>query len=244
MHLDDERVQRLLHNELHRAGEQAVRMHLAECRGCRDLVEDARAEESRIFELLRQLDHSPASVDPLTLFPAVAARRWSWERWAAGLLLVVLAGGAAYAVPGSPLPGVLERIVGRGPRALPQTATEAPERPQTPAGAGIALAPGSHLTIRFLAEGGDAVATLSLTEGEEVTVRAVEGTASFSSEQDRLTIRSAGPVRFEISIPRSSRSLDVLAGDTPVLRKRAADVVTDAPGGPSGGYTLLLAPPP
>ena len=123
---------------------------------------------------------------------------------------------------------------------LPQATTEAPEDSITPPGGGIALAPGSHLTIRFLADRGEAVAALSLTDGQEVTVRAVEGAASFSSEEDRLTVRSTGPVRFEIRVPRSARSLDVLARDTPVLRKRATDIITDSPGDPHGGYRLLL----
>jgi hypothetical protein len=243
MHLDEERIQRLLHGELHGAGEQAAHLHLAECRDCRELVDDARAEERRIFGLLREVDHPPAKVDPRTVFPAVTPTRRAWQRWAAGLLLVVLAGGAAYAAPGSPLPGMLDRLIGRTPRVLPQATTGTPEDSIAPPGAGIALPPASHMAIRFLADRGEAVATLSLTDGEEVTVRAVQGTATFSSEEDRLTVRSTGPVRFEILVPRSARSLDVLVRDTPVLRKRAADIITDAPGDPNSGYSLLLTPP-
>jgi hypothetical protein len=105
------------------------------------------------------------------------------------------------------------------------------------------VTPGDRLTIRFVVEGDGAFAALSLTDGDEAMVRAVAGAATFSSDVDRLSIRSAGPARFEILIPRWAPWVEVLAGDTPVFRKRAADVVTRAEPGADGRYRLTLSSP-
>src|SRR5688572_31719644 len=110
MHLDDERVQRLLHGELEPAGERLARQHLAACEDCRTRVDEARAEEHRIFALLREVDHPAPDADPRAILAAGRGPRARWERWAAGLLLVAAAGGAAYAAPGSPLPAALDRL--------------------------------------------------------------------------------------------------------------------------------------
>jgi hypothetical protein len=243
MHLDDERVQRLLHGELEPAGERVVRQHLTACGDCRTLVDGARAEEHRILGLLREVDHPLPDIDPRVILAAAASPRTRWERWAAGLLLVAAAGGAAYAAPGSPLPGVVDRLVTMfaPTRYQPGAGTAASDT--APSGAGIAVTPGDRLTIRFVAERGVAFATLSLTDGNEVLVRAVEGAATFSSDVERLSVRSAGPARFEILIPRSAPSVEVLAGDTPVFRKRAADVITEARLGADGRYSLVLSSP-
>jgi hypothetical protein len=124
-----------------------------------------------------------------------------------------------------------------------RTGTDATATDTAPLGAGIAVAPADRLTIRFVVGGDSAFATLSLTDGEEAVVRAVRGAATFSSDVDRLSVRSAGAARFEILIPRSAPWVEVLAGDTPVFRKRAAEVVTEIEPGADGRYSLPLTSP-
>jgi len=240
MHLDDERVQRLLHGELEPAGERLARQHLAGCEDCRMLVDEARAEEQRIFGLLREVDHPLPEADSRVVFAAGRGRSGGWGRWAAGLLLVAAAGGAAYAAPGSPLPALLDRVAAMlAPASRPApAATDTP-----PPGAGIAVVPGDRLTIRFVVAGHDARAAVSLTDGDEAMVRAISGAATFSSEVDRLSVRSAGPARFEILIPRAAPWVDILAGDAPVFRKRAAEVLTEGQPGADGRYDLRLSSP-
>ncbi len=242
MHLDEERVQRLLHGELEPAGERVTRQHLATCDDCRMLVDEARAEEHRIFGLLREVDHPLPDVDPRAILAAGRRPRRGWERWAAGLLLVAAAGGAAYAAPGSPLPAALDRlaaILAPTPSRPAIAATDS-----APPGAGIAVVPGDRLTIRFVVEGDSTFAAASLTDGDEAIVRALAGAATFSSEVDRLSVRSAGPARFEILIPRSAPWVDILAGNTPVFRKRAGEVLAEAEPGADGRYDLRLSSPP
>ena len=124
MHLDDERVQRLLHGELEPAGERLARQHLAACDDCRGLLDEARAEEHRLFSLLREVDHPPPDVEPLVIFAAGRSPGTRWERWAAGILLVAAAAGAAYAAPGSPLPAALDRLVAIIAPTEPQTGSD------------------------------------------------------------------------------------------------------------------------
>jgi hypothetical protein len=243
MHLDDERIQRLLHGELEPAGERLARQHLATCGVCRALVDDARVEEHYIFGLLREADHPLPDADPRVILASGPRPRPRWERWAAGLLMVAAAGGAAYAAPGSPLPGALDRLVTMLAPTQSQPGAETTASDTAAPGAGIAVTPGDRLTIRFVAEGDSVFASLSLTDGHEVAVRAVEGTATFSSEVERLSVRSTGPVRFEVLIPHSAPSVEVLAGDTPVFRKRAAELITEARPGADGRFSLALSSP-
>ena len=239
MHLDDERVQRLLHGELEPAGERLARQHLAVCDDCRGLVDEARAEEHRLFALLREVDHPLPDREPT--FSAGRSPGTRWERWAAGILLVAAAAGAAYAAPGSPLSAALDRLVTIIAPAEPQTPNDTAATDTVAAGAGIAVTPGDRLTIQFLMEGDSALATLSLTDGDEAVVRAVAGAATFSSDVDRLSVRSAGPARFEVLIPRSALWVEVLAGDTRVFRKRAAQVTAESEPDAGGRYGLRLS---
>jgi hypothetical protein len=241
MHLDDERVQRLLHGELEPADERLARQHLAGCADCRVVVDDARADEHAIFGLLREVDHPLPDADPRAILAVGKAPRARWERWAAGFLLVAVAGGAAYAAPGSPLPAVLDRLVGWVTPAQTPSAPPAPTGGGTPSGAGIAVAPGERLTIRFAGDRDSAVATVSLTDGDEVVVRAVEGSAAFTSDLDRLSVQSTGRARFEILIPRSAPSVEIVAGEHPVFRVDASRVVTEAPPDAEGRYVLPLS---
>lgn len=243
MHLDDERMQRLLHGELEPGPDRLAREHLAGCEECRNRVEKAREEEQRIFALLTVVDHQAPEVRPEIAIPALGRVRPRWERWAAGIALVTAVAGVAYAAPGSPLPGVLQRVFGAGaPSQLPPP-TDASPSASIPGG-GIAVMPGDRLTIRFLLAGTGGVATIALTEGLEASIRTVNGTATFASDEDLLSVRGAGPASFTILIPRGAPSIDVLSGTVTVLRKRGAEVLTDAVPDAEGRYTLTLEPTP
>lgn len=241
MHLDDERIQRLLHGGLEPPAEREARRHLESCAGCRGLLEEARAEEAWIFAVLGSVDHPPPAVDPGTLLARAERVSPRWFGRAAVLLLGIGLAGVAYAAPGSPLPAVLNRLLGNTPDRREQSPA-AQAAAATPAQAGIAVLPGDALVIQFASEG-DAVATISLTDDEEVVVRAVEGSASFTSAVDRLVVRSAGRARFEILIPRRAPSVDVLADTTPVFRKPAGGPVSAVSPDALGRYTVPLQSP-
>ncbi|HEU4526195.1 MAG TPA: hypothetical protein VFR62_14300, partial [Gemmatimonadales bacterium] len=115
MHLDDERIQRLLHDEPGSADSDS-RLHLAGCAACRELVEEARAEERWILELLAQVDHPIAQVDPYAVVAERNVAGRAWARRAAAVLAGAALVGTAYGLPGSPFPAALDRLLG-GDRA-------------------------------------------------------------------------------------------------------------------------------
>jgi hypothetical protein len=243
MHLDDERIQRLLHDELGSIGAETW-LHLESCGTCRELVEEARVEERRIFGLLSQVDHPTAAVDPHGLLAERRGPRGAWVRRAAAVVFGAAIAGVAYALPGSPIPAVWDRLFDHGGGSRDGLAAT-PTGPDSAPPAGIAVPVEDGLVIRLVTAGPDAVAIVDLTEDEEVVVRAVEGSATFTSDPGRLTVRSSGPVRLEIQIPHAAASVEVLAGSTPVFRKLDGSPVSETPADSTGRFVIPLrsAPP-
>lgn len=245
MHLDEEKVQRILHRELVPSDEAPLREHLSGCAECRSRVAGAARAEQEVFALLRQLDHAAPRVDAR----AVAARATEtassrdsrWVRRAAIVVLLLGAAGVAYAAPGSPLPAWIDtavRWIEGGERA-----------PQMPGGGlrdrdagGIAVDPGRNLVILFTSAQPQGEARVSLTDGNEVVVRALSGAAAFTSDMGRLVIdnrRSAAS--YEIQIPRAAAHVEIRVGTDRVFLK--AGPRTTAPGAQraSGAFILSLA---
>jgi hypothetical protein len=242
MHLDEEQIQRILHAELTAAAGDAVRRHLTGCSTCRSLVDEARLEESRIFGLLRELDH------PLPRIPddavSVRVRRGPiWGRLAAAMVLGIIGAGAAYAASGGPLPAVFQRLI----EWVAQNPS--PKQPSQPAldleasgpGRGIALSAGDRLVILFSPPQTGGLATISLTDNTEVEVRTVRGQASFTSDLDRLRVDSrSDSIRFQVLIPRRAPWVEVQVGGRRVFLNQSGRVVTQALPDARGDYPIPL----
>jgi hypothetical protein len=245
MHLDEEQVQRLLHGETTPTGGASVRDHLVGCEECRSRVALAERDEGWVLDRLRQVDHAlPRVTIESVVEPVVAPRRRGgapWGRLAAAVFLTLAAIGVAYAAPGSPFRGVLQHIVAWVGGAGRQPAHEAPLPGTGGAQAGIAVAPGERLTIGFAFEGFGGWATVSLTDGADVVVRARGGTTIFTSEVDGLAIVHRGPPgRFEILIPRRAPSVEIRVGDRRVLLAKASRVESRYPANGEGRYLVPL----
>jgi hypothetical protein len=242
MHLDEEQVQRLLHGQLAPAIESSARDHVATCPECRSRLDEAKREEEWVLERLRRLDHRPPRVDVETVMKARVARAPAWGRLAAGIFLAVAAAGVAYATPGSPLPRLIEQVIqliGANPERRVRTAPSAtPGESQ----AGIAVAPGERLTIAFLGDPAGDTAIVSLTDSTEVIVRALGGTTTFTTENDRLTIGHQGrPARFEILIPRTAPLVEVDVEGRRLLIKENVRLTADVEPDSRGRYLIPLS---
>jgi len=231
MHLDDERVQRLLDGELSPAAERSAREHLVACAECRARAAEAEREETELAGLLHLLDHPAPALSAEAI--AVAARRRAGPsvRWAAGLLLAAGLAGAAYATPGSPIPGWIARLAERteGRRSPPGPAPAASQA-EDPGVAGIAVPPGERLLLSFdsaQAEGEAAVRLLD--EATEVTVRAPAGAATYLAGADRLTIAN-GVTRasYAIDVPRGAPRVEIQVAGTRVFLKEGASITARA----------------
>ncbi len=221
MHIEDELIQRLLHGELPQADEMTVRRHLAECGQCSDRLDRARRDEYEVYALLGSVDHAAPHVDAAAVAAAARPRATPWVRWAATILLALGVAGAAYAIPGSPLR--------RWVRSLTHRARPAPQTPSPDSGlAGIAVAPGLDLTVRFTGPQPVGQIEVLLTDGVEVEVRAVIGAAMFSAGTDRLVVDNRDPqAAFEVRIPRTAPRVQILLGDARVMLKEGPRVVTE-----------------
>ena len=224
MHLDEERVQRLLHDELAWTEVNPVREHVAQCADCRARLDLARREEDEVDALLRHVDHPAAPVTARTLIIRARSRDWIWMKRAAVMLLMVSVAGVAWAAPRSPLRalvgGVIQWIGGGRNSSAPRAPTA-----ESPAVAGIAIAPGSRLLIVFGSVQAGSAANVSLTDGPDVVVRAPVGAAAFTSNDDRLVIENNGsPATFEIQIPRTAMRVEIRVDGKRVYLKDGARV--------------------
>lgn len=239
MHLDNERLQRLLHGELAPVAEASVRDHLAICTDCRSRAMQAELEEERVFGLLRQVDHPPPSVDASAIAARAGRGTSPWARRAASVLLALAAAGVAYAAPGSPLPAWIVRMV--APMTPEPQQQMRPNPEESDVAAGIAVAPGARLTILFTAEQADGLVRVSLVDRNDVAVRAVGGTAAFTSSVDRLSIEnSGGSASFEIEIPRTAPWVEIRGGSRRLFLKDRSRVTAEGRQDADGSYVLEL----
>ncbi|MDZ4862097.1 MAG: zf-HC2 domain-containing protein [Gemmatimonadota bacterium] len=241
-HLEDERIQRLLHGELRDPERSAVQAHLSGCDGCRQAVSAAERENDELRSLLRQVDHRPPAIVVNAIIARSRRRGLAWRRLAAGVLLSVGLASAAYAAPGSPLPGWLAAagrfLSGTAASTLPVV----PELPApAPELAGIAITPGARLTILFSATQRTGAAHVSLIDGPDVVVRVPGGAAAFTSEANRLVIDNRGSsASFQIEIPRAAPRVEIMLGATRLFLKEGARITVDAASGAPDSYSLPL----
>lgn len=243
MHLDDEKLQRLIHGELASLDIAPVRDHLAGCAECRTRLDAARRDEAEVHALLRHLDHPPPPVAVLSNRGRARTRNRGWLKRAAAVVLAFGLGGVAWAAPGSPLPVMLANVIDRIDRS--DVAADASlDAPATPEISGIAVAPAARLMILFTSAQAAGEARVALTDDAEVTVRAPVGAAAFNSSDGRLVIENAGSVAtFDIGIPRTAARVEIRVDGERLFLKDGARVI-DTNALPSGGvYVLPLRKP-
>jgi hypothetical protein len=243
MHLEDEQIQRLLHGELSRSVETSVREHVTGCTRCRDLVGEAEREETAVFALLRSIDHPAPRIDAGAVASRARVRHVGWIRWAAGALLTLGLASAAYAAPGSPVPGWVEAIarwVAGDSAAEPDPRAGAGEGGEA-AVAGVAVVPGREFVILFTSPQAEGQAQVSFTDSAAVVVRALHGAATFTSDADRLVIDNRGPAAtFEIQIPRTAPLVEIQVDGSRIFLKEGSRVTTEASADPRGVYLVPL----
>ena len=246
MHLGDEHIQRLLHGELHDVAENDVREHLATCTPCRQRFDEAGREEAEIYSMLERVDHRvPRTQPPSLMVSRSPASKGDWRRKAAVIALALGGAGVAYAAPGSPLPVWIRTLgaalAGRSasPPVSAPTSTEESE-----ATGGIEVVPGDRFTIRFAAQQAHGIAMIIVGDTPEIVARTVNGTASFMTDVDRLTISNDGSTAdYQIQIPRGAAWIDVRVASRRLLLKRGAQIQSDVQADTLGRYVLPLTHP-
>lgn len=247
MHLDDERLQRLLHGELDRPQERAARNHLADCDECSRRLAALESEEAKVGALLTQLDRPSPRIGAATVARLASTRRPRNWQWAAGIALAVGIAGVAYAIPGSPLPDWVDSFV-RWAGGRPSSSTETAPAPGL-AVSGLSVAPGKTLQIRFDSADPSDLALVALTDGGEVQIRAPRGSASFTAGENAILVHPTGDashgeagVTYEIQIPRSAPHLEIRVGSDRIFLKDGTRIIAPAASPGSDPYRLRLIP--
>lgn len=259
MHLDTDRVQRLLHAELPAADAAAVREHLASCHACHARVSQAEQDEREVMRLLGALDHVPPTISAervlerarvvRRMVPRVVSGASFAARWAAGLLMAFGMTSVAYAIPGSPVRGWIDaiglRVAGFVAAPTAPTAPVAPDpAPMRPdATAGIAVAPGRELVMAFTSPLGAQLSVALVDGGTEVVVLAPPGVATFTAGGDRLEIAIGdSSARLEIRIPRQAPRVEILVNGVRRYLKVGARIRTPADPATTGTHLITVKP--
>jgi ferric-dicitrate binding protein FerR (iron transport regulator) len=201
-------------------------------------------EEREVNEQLRALDHPLPRVSVGEVLERARRRDARGARWAAGVALALaLAAGAVYAAPGSPMRAWiadLARALG-GSRADDATASPEPAAPLRER-AGVAVAPGDFLLIRFAAAPAGAYAELVLVDDQVVTVSAAAGAARFTSEPERLVVSVAAPDTVRVLVPRTALRVEIVVGERRALLKQGEDVISTGATELGGRWVVPLGP--
>ena len=236
MHLEEGQLEALLDGELVEAEALAARQHVAECAECRSALDGLQQDEKWLHGVLGALDHPlPHRTAREIIARATPQRSASW-RWAAGMALLVVAAGTAYAIPGSPLRPWVDRVTGR-------SAGEPVARQESGA-AGVSVEPGARFSIVFPQPQARGMVVVTLTDRPAIEARrsGVDSSATYSVEVDRLVIRAGGVESdFTLDIPRSAGWVEVLIGDRRVFLKDGQRIISDAPSDSIGRYRLSLS---
>lgn len=192
-----------------------------------DPRKESLAGEGAVESLLRSVDHPVPDLTASHVAAIVRSRRRSRTlRRAAVVVLALGAGAAAYALPGSPLPALLDRLTGdaavTGSVGEPFTA-DADQGTE-----GIVLDAGDRLLVRT---GMDAARIhVLLTDEEAIVLRTPQGAAAFSSSAGQVVVDArTEAAALEVRVPRDAVDLTVMAQDVVVFRVRDGRVTEAAP---------------
>ena len=253
MHLNDEQIQRHLHGELSAREDTEVAAHVAECELCAGRVAEAKHEEREVFGLLETLDHVPPRRDITTVMSTNReegrGERNVWVRRVAVLVLIAGLGGAAYAIPGSPLPGWIDKLTGGAheePAPVPQEPTGTKDSTATlvPAVSGVAIPPTKRFSIVFAAPQDSGTVYLTPGEGLNIVIRAVGGAPRFTlSSADRLDVDNTGlNSSYEIEVPKSAHFVELVVGGRRVILKDGLRFGEDLLSDEQGRRVIPLTP--
>lgn len=213
------------------AGE--IRRHLEGCAPCGSRAEELRSAEGLVSKALEGLDPAidaeEARAQVREKLAGGGARRWTrpaarWSLARAALLILALAGGAAAAIPGSPvrawLGEALERIGGESPAPTPASgeAELAGVRVEPSAGAVrvvlLGAGPGSRIRVRLVERTAAAVFA-----GRGTRFRTGPGSVEARLEGDEV----------RVEIPRAALRATVTVNGSVFFRKTTEGVELPGP---------------
>lgn len=243
-HIDDGRLLGYLDGELTGPGATRLTEHLRECAACRRALEELRSASRRLTTVLERLDTAPPRSLRLPVVPlrssAPSSERApagttgrartsgtgaSSRRWWIAAALVLAAGTAAAAVPGSPVRAWVERSLGIADGNTPAVESPATELPVADGDGdetAVALRPEARLVIIIREPSADTRVRIRLVDDPRASVRA--SGARYRTARDRIEVLRPGPGPLEIAIPRALGSARVEVDGRVLVRKEGPDL--------------------
>jgi hypothetical protein len=195
--------------------------------------------EPRDFEIEALLSHLDHPVPRLTVEEIVAraeARPRQWRAWAAGIALTVMAAGAVYAAPGSPVPdwiGALSNLEGPTEAPVPESAVDL---------RGLSFAAGETLIVAIAENPESFHLLIRLTDDPEILLQSARADTRFLSEPRRVEVNVAPGDTLEIFVPRQSVGLEVTSGSRALFTWNGTAATTAETPRPDGTYLLPVNP--
>lgn len=251
-HLEEGRLQALLDGEMHLDERRRAELHLQECDGCRGELEATSGRAAYFATAIAALDHAPRSREHAIGWPRRS--RWAEARHylpRAAVLLLFVAGGAAAAVPGSPLREWLGDLGGSRPAAETTAALEAPVAASAPAAAerveaGVSVEAANGGVSVLIHDAARVRIRAQLVEGTRAGAYALGGAAEsrFLTGAGRIEVLAPTDGELRIEIPRGSATVSVKINDREVLRMQDTDLDLNAldPALAAAGVTFSVEP--
>ncbi|MEX2608543.1 MAG: zf-HC2 domain-containing protein [Gemmatimonadota bacterium] len=244
-HVHEGVLQAWLDGELTASERSGVAEHLQGCLACRDHAAELRAAAERLGAALAFLDTAP----PATL--AAPRRRRSFATAfggglarAAGLVLL-LAGGAAALIPGSPVRSLIVdawRSLGAPVDTVVEAPPAEPVQEEIAARGGVAVTPvDGAVRVNLVAPSSDVHIRVQLVDAEQAEVDAERTGPAYGLTGGRGWIHIAGieAGRVTVQIPRSVHTATVEV-DGRVLVRKVGDRLVPAPQSGTGPDVEVL----
>ena len=147
-----------------------------------------------------------------------------WLRGAVIVLAIVALCGAAFVIPGSPVPAWFKQAgarIGGDEAAMEEPADTVDTTTLMPAVTSVTIPPTKHFSIVFAAPQDSGTAYLFPTDGFNITVSAIGGAPQYKlTSADRLDVDNTGlDSSYEIEVPLSANYVELVIGERHILLK-------------------------
>jgi hypothetical protein len=248
VHLSDHDIGAMLHGE---TSEPAFTEHAAICAECAHKIRSARAAERITRERLAFLDHSvPAISARAVMLPQQTTRYLPLKQMAAAATFLLLAFGAAAALPASPF----HRMLVRAMAGLTSHDASAPAQPiraaaQRDAGrhpdtnSGVLFLPDSSLDVVFRQSQASGTIRVTFVNEPLASVSSLGGSRSFDLGQRQVVANNgASAGSYSISFPVTLKTVVIRIGSDTVFTRAGSDIRTVGRMDRRGSFTLSLSP--
>lgn len=245
MHLEDPILTRFVDGESPPDEVRRVESHLDACEVCQARMTDLRDWDDRVSELLTRVDGRTPEPDlQAVIMAASRTRRGPRLRWAAGIVISTGVAAAAWAAPGSPVPGWVDGLRSRTTGAVVSPGMgDAAQDPASGGSGGIGVVPGRDFTVVIDAAASGLRMVVALGEAPTLMVQAEEGAATFRSDPDRLVVEASGAGLLTLTVPRGAARVRILVDSLPVWSKEADRVMVTTGARATGPERWEIGPP-